>query len=325
MKNLKLQFGTTSNYLNLFHTFIIAVVIFISAGVMNTIKIYAGWEEDSLHWVETACKPRERLVLWQDYRQNYNMLNAIYQDRYGMPWNPTDTAFFYNPDGVMLDTFYNVVWVKKYWQLGFKDNIIPMSETHDFKSITYYTIDDILPEYQSVKNDFIQLKHKWGEFKFVDYYHRTYEPYPGNLTRALWLEFENYVPVYSYNCDYDTLIESPQDDFEKMKCLSEYPACYELGTITGLFQVPSLTTINSISTFKELRILPNKNSNGIIIFLPDEILQLPNILKILNSEGKVHKQYATGIMPTLEINISEFPLGKYWVQVGNYQGCFIKE
>jgi len=300
------------------------------AGVMNTVEVKAQ---------EKVYKPE--LVFVQDYFKE--RLEDAYQYRYGKPWDPTDTVFFRNPDSVMIDISWehypeSAIWTKRYITVGFDKNIIPRKETYEDNRMLYYTIEDILPQYEKTIEGFRKIEERYGKFKFVDvntaYPDTTHYWIEGNEIhhrRGFWLEFENYVPAllqlhptynprgYSGYKDYRDIglghIFEDISDIELVRS-DVWMTDWFHGTVFN-------TSIPTKTKFIHLEIHPNVASDQITLYLPETLTVLPKIIQIMDATGTVVKLFSTGIDTQQILNISGLHSGRYFIQIDNYIGSFI--
>lgn len=290
-------------------------------------------------FAEGNDKYEPKLVLYEEYWKE--MLERRWEFWYGKDkeYDPTDTTFFYNPYKVMVD----VNWEKAYpagtgcptdppfwgtydFQLSFEKNIIPRKEIDPENKPVYYTIDDILPQYEKCIEGFKQLETRYGKFKFVDkntILPDTVAAIPDKqveIRRGLKIEFESYVPAYrSY--------------FEP-----EYPVKLDTGMINILESINLVVNawfdagldgryfLTGIAEpeYYELQFYPSIATTELTIMLNEEDIFIPKEIKIFNNLGKIVKSLYTGLATKQNININSLPTGHYTVQIGKYIGRFIK-
>jgi len=110
---------------------------------------------------------------------------------------------FVNPDSVLIDTCdksgkdeYQKLYAKHFFLMRFTNNIIPRDFTTTEDSVIEYSTDDIMPDYQSTKDGFTQLKNIFGDFVFRDY-QTQFSDTTTVRQRILKIRFLNYVNIDS--------------------------------------------------------------------------------------------------------------------------------
>ncbi len=229
---------------------------------------------------------------------------------------------------------YHREWLKCYFVVWFSSNIIPRGEIYEDNRLIYYTIDDILPKYEKTIQDFRKLEEKWGKFRFVDmltsYPDTTVyiEDKQAKSDRCLYIEFDSYIPSYSWMSDlysYDTNYHNKVGkDSTLYADIENMEFTHHLNLISGLSgSFFALGSISSKTDFLYLEIYPNIASEQITLYLPEALIMLPKVIRIVNTTGSVVKLFYTGIDAQQTVNVSNLPSGHYFVLIDNYVGSFI--
>jgi hypothetical protein len=270
-------------------------------------RTYLFAEEDTTYVPE--------LILYEEYFKTE--FEGAYQSIYGKEYDPTDTTFFNNPYKIMIDkkdnNFFDILYGTHYFEVDFTKNIIPRDTIYEDNRLIYYTIDDILPQYQNCIEGFKQIEARYGKFRFVD--RNTNKPDSTKLfpRRELSIIFDNYIRVYG-----DYLYWYFIDE------LNGGTVFFDKGMMLGTFwQLGNIE--QKQSKYEFLPIEPNISSDEIIITLEEKDILFPHIINIIDSAGNIIRMVQTGLSTKQEVNVSNLPIGTYTVQLGNKLGKFIKK
>jgi hypothetical protein len=255
--------------------------------------------EDTEH---TPC-----LILYEEYlaKKYHISVDEVVQD----------TSIFYNPYKVMVDTCggYNPEYLRymtHYFEVEFKKNIIPRDTIYEDNRLIYYTIDDILPQYEECIEGFKKMEVKFGKFKFVDRNTKRRDTTTSFPNRKLSIIFENYVQEAMYYWNWDFGIDE----------IDIGGVC--VNGLSGKYFYEGVIINNTISA-DNLLIKPNIAINQITIILSEEDIQLPKAINIFDSTGTQVKIQYTGLYTEHNIDISNLPIGRYTIQLGSKIGHFI--
>lgn len=267
---------------------------------------------------ESKEKP-DNLILLEDYLRP--KLEECYPYfRNGKSYDPSDTLYFHNPYKVMIDTngLENCLYlwqddryyIKKEFHINLYNNIIPRDVYPD-KEVIYYTIDDILPQYEDCIKAFREIESKYGKFRFVDEYPQypdTLPEIPGKqvrMYRNLCLEFDDYVPQL-----YMTKLLESIEIVERASC-------------NNFLSGDILCAGNVKEDYNNLPLYPSIANNFIKFNLSVGDIAIPQFITIFDNTGYEVKRVYTSLDPEQTILVNDLPSGFYTVLVGNNVGKFI--
>ncbi len=267
--------------------------------------------------VENESTPQ--LIPLEDYIRP--ILKMAYKEYSGgKPYDPTDTKFFHNGYEAKVDTtgsngdidswMTTRLYVKKDYLLYFYNNIIPR-DIYPENPTLYYTIDDILPQYENYIKEFHAIEAKYGKFRFVDkraQYPDTLPEIPDKQLRqyrCLHLEFDNYIPAMEVN--------------NLLKSLDFIESSIFLHGFSGEF----FNAGGIVSKYNLLPLYPSIANSYIKIQLSESDLLFPQLISIFDSNGKEVKQLYTNLESEQTIKVNNLPVGYYTIKVGNYVANFL--
>lgn len=214
---------------------------------------------------------------------------------------PEFNESFQNIDSVLIDTCYdsptfNKLFVDGPYQIELEYNIIPRTTLYPKDTLITYTIDDILSKYNTIKEEFKDLKSELGEFYF-------FEPFPDKpdtnsfVRRSLRLQFTSNIEINS--------------TLEKLEA------------INGIFassceaRFGYLTSVESDNQKAEFRIYPNPAKNQISINSWNKSITFQENLKIFDLNGRELMRF-DDIQSDVVMDVNTLETGIYLVQIGEF-------
>jgi hypothetical protein len=73
-----------------------------------------------------------------------------------------------------------------------------------------------------------------------------------------------------------------------------------------------------------MQVFPSETSDKVTVVLTEQLIQIPKRIDIVDTNGRLVRQFTTGLFLEQELVVSDLPSGKYFVRTKNYLGQFIK-
>jgi hypothetical protein len=208
----------------------------------------------------------------------------------------------YNPDSVRVDSCldsptYRKTFAKRYFSLQLSPYFYPFDKILDSGDVK--AISDISSSKINFKQQMQELEQKFGKlfFKGISGNYPDSNHYQNPNFRLFFEDLQNTEEILSY-------IKNNIDTVKK---------------IIYANRAKQLTDVDDNITLNQMEIKPNPSQNKIIITIEDFI---PNEqIKIYSMNGFLVRNSVY----QSEINISDLPIGVYFLKYGNQIGKFIKE